>query len=188
MRRSAALAALLALLLCAQRCCAEELEPLPPHLTQQQQLEIALARAALAEALARPPMEAVAIDAGGGGAVGGGGAEPQEHAADLLMGAIAGDLALVESSLAQGARLTAADAYGRAPLALAAMNGRLELVRELLRLGASREARDASGHTAGELTALLQAESLEEGDAPRAAQLARVAEALAAAPSRAQAS
>ncbi len=186
MGRSAALAALLALLLCRQCTCVEELEALPPHLTQQQQLEIALARAALAEAMARPPMEAVAIDAAGGA----GAAEPhaQEHTADLLMGAISGDQVLVESSLAQGARLSDADAYGRAPLALAAMNGRVELVRELLRLGASLEARDASGHTAGELTALLRAESLEEGDAPRAAQLARVAEALAAAPPRAQSS
>ena len=168
-------------------------EPLPPGLTDQQLLDIELARAAMAEAVANPApfLEALALDAagnplphgGGGGAGGGAGSEdaPQlaaAYATDLLMGAMSGDAALVREALAHGASLAAADAQGRAPLALAAMNGRAELVRELLRLGAAREARDASGLTAAKLVALLREESEEEGDAPRAALLAGAAAVL----------
>jgi hypothetical protein len=191
--------ALLHLLLppCAR---AQDLHALPPHLSEQQQLEVAQARAAMEEALTRPPppLQAITLDAHGqpvpAPPAGAPAHDPAAAAAaapadsplalayttDLLMGAMSGSLPAVEAALAQGARLSAADAFGRAPLALAAINGRVELVRELLRLGAAREARDASGRTAAELAAQLRAESLEEGDAPRAAQLALVEEALAA--------
>ena len=169
-------------------------EPLPAGLTPQQELEIALAREAMAEAVAHPeePLESHRLDAQGvlvDAATGLPRAQAQRlqeaYATDLLMAAMSGDQALVEASLSQGARLEAVDAQGRSPLALAAMNGRVELVRELLRLGARREARDANGLTALELTRLMAAESAEEGDHGKAAQLALVADALTAQPPRA---
>jgi Ankyrin repeats (3 copies)/Ankyrin repeats (many copies) len=80
--------------------------------------------------------------------------EPGEYGETLLMRALNGKLAMVETLIKAGADVNKANDYKMAPLAVAAEQGKIDVVQALLKAGANVKARNTYGGTALQVAVL----------------------------------